>query len=60
MHAAGLELDQIVDVREEKGRVIIEPVRPRDYDLDELIRAITPENVHEPVDFGKPIGREVW
>jgi antitoxin MazE len=60
MQAAKLDLDQMVDVREEKGRIIIEPIRPRDYSLDELVGAITPQNVHEPVDFGRPVGKEAW
>ncbi len=28
--------------------------------LRELIRAITPENLHEETDWGKPRGREKW
>jgi antitoxin MazE len=59
MQAAKIDIDQVVDVREEMGRIIIEPVRRRDYDLNELIRAITPENVHEAADFGKPVGKEL-
>lgn len=58
MAAAGLKLDQAVDVREESGRVIIEPVTPVDYDLADLLAGITPENVHPEVDFGAPVGRE--
>ena len=34
MQAAKLDLDQFVDVREEKGRIIIEPVRRQEYNLD--------------------------
>jgi len=58
MAAAGLKLDQAVDVREESGRVIIEPVTAVDYDLADLLAGITPENVHPEVDFGAPVGRE--
>lgn len=28
--------------------------------LCDLLDGITPENVHEEIDFGPPIGREVW
>jgi antitoxin component of MazEF toxin-antitoxin module len=28
--------------------------------LDELVSRITPENRHEEIDFGPPVGREVW
>jgi len=34
-----------------------EPVR-QPYDLDELLKQITPENLHEGVDFGPPCGNE--
>lgn len=60
MQAAQLALDQIVEVREEHGRVVIEPVRERDYDLNDLLARITPENLHAPVEFGAPVGKEVW
>ncbi|MBP8939285.1 AbrB/MazE/SpoVT family DNA-binding domain-containing protein [Shinella sumterensis] len=58
MEAARLGLDNSVDVREEGGRIIIEPIREPVYDLDELLAGITPENIHEEMDFGAPVGRE--
>ncbi|WP_291366629.1 AbrB/MazE/SpoVT family DNA-binding domain-containing protein [Acetobacter sp. UBA5411] len=58
MKAAGLQVDQAVDVREEAGRIIIEPVEKPDYDLADLLAGITPENIHEEVDFGAPVGKE--
>jgi antitoxin MazE len=60
MQAARLEIDQTVDVREEEGRIVIEPVRGEDEDLASLVARITPENLHEPVDFGRPVGKDVW
>ncbi|SDP83224.1 AbrB/MazE/SpoVT family DNA-binding domain-containing protein [Phyllobacterium sp. OV277] len=58
MAAARLELDTLVDVREEEGLIIIEPVRQVEYDLDQLIEGITPENIHSEADFGDPVGKE--
>ncbi|HEY5047328.1 MAG TPA: AbrB/MazE/SpoVT family DNA-binding domain-containing protein [Rhizomicrobium sp.] len=58
MQAAKVCLDQAVDIREERGRIIIEPVRTPAFDLDELVAGITDENRHGEVDFGKPVGRE--
>jgi antitoxin MazE len=46
MAAANLQLDQAVDVREEDGRIIIEPIRPAAYDLAALLAGITDENRH--------------
>jgi antitoxin MazE len=60
MQAAKLRLDQPVDVREEAGRVVIEAIKPPVYDLDALLDGITPENLHEPVESGPPIGKEAW
>jgi len=59
MVAAGLTVNQQVDLREEGGRIIIEPMRPT-YTLEELVGGITDENRHEETDFGEPMGREVW
>lgn len=60
LEAAQVRLDQPVDVREEGGRIVIEPLRPVRYDIDRLIAEITDENRHDPVDMGRPVGREVW
>jgi antitoxin MazE len=38
MKAVELDLDEIVDVREEEGRIIIEPVRQKAYDLHALLK----------------------
>lgn len=60
MAAARIELDHPVDVREENGCIIIEPLRQREYDLDELLAAITADNVHDEVDFGSAVGQEAF
>lgn len=55
---AGVEIDQQVEVREEGGRIVIEPTRPKQFTLRELVDAIRPENLHGAVDTGAPVGRE--
>jgi len=60
MAAAELNINQVIDVREEAGRIIIEPVKTPVYDLDELIDQMTPETFHDEIDFGPAIGQEVW
>jgi len=57
--ATGLKIDQAVDVREEAGRVVIEPVTTKDYDLAVRLAGITPENIHKEVDFGATVGQEL-
>ncbi|HEY4923361.1 MAG TPA: AbrB/MazE/SpoVT family DNA-binding domain-containing protein [Roseiarcus sp.] len=58
MAAARLTLDASVDVREEGGRIIVEPIRAPTYELDRLLDAITAENLHSEIDFGEPMGKE--
>jgi antitoxin MazE len=60
MAAASLHLDQSVDVREEAGRIIIEPIHRPIYDLDRLLDEMTPDNFPEDEDFGAPVGGEAW
>ena len=60
MAAARLHLDETVEVREHKGRIIIEPIGERKVDLKGLVGAITPANLHQPCDFGGPKGKEIW
>jgi antitoxin MazE len=60
MQATDLDLDEVVDVRAESGRIVIEPVRQKTYDIDELLKGITSKNLHKAVDFGAPQGNEVW
>ena len=52
MEAANLRLDEAVDVREEGGRIVIEPVRGG-YDIAQLVAGITPNNLHAEEDFSE-------
>ena len=60
MQAAHLNLDQVVDVKEENGRILIEPERSKVFSLKDLLDKITSANLHHPVDTGPAVGREVW
>ena len=60
MQATQIDLDEVVDVREEAGRIVIEPVRQKVYELDALLKGITSQNQHGPADFGAAVGNEVW
>jgi antitoxin MazE len=57
---AGLEIDQPVQIRQDRGRIIIEPVRRTQFDLADLLAGIRADNLHEPIDTASPVGREVW
>jgi len=51
-----------VEIRLDDNKLILSPVsdkKPK-YKLEELLSQITPENQQEYVDFGNPVGKEVW
>jgi antitoxin MazE len=58
MKAVRLGLDEAIDVREEGGQIVIKPIRTNKVDLAKLLTEITPENLHDGVDFGNPVGKE--
>jgi antitoxin MazE len=60
MKAARLNLDQAVEVREESGKVVIEPVQHKEYDLAKLVKGIKRRNRHKEIDFSGPVGKELW
>lgn len=60
MASAHLALDQHVEVREEQGRIVIEPVRRKEFKLDDLLGDITSDNLHSTIDTGAPVGKEFW
>ena len=60
MQAANLSLGRAVSVKEEHGRIVIEPERAKVFSLEDLVRGITSANLHCPIDTGSAVGREVW
>jgi antitoxin MazE len=58
--AAKLRSGDTLDLQVEgSGAVRIRKVR-REHTLQELVRRITPENRHTEIDWGKPVGKELW
>jgi len=60
MQATQLQLDEVVEVREDRGRIVIERVTPRRYELSELLKGITSKNQHQAIDSGPAVGGEIW
>lgn len=48
-----------VELAVSDGRLVVQPVNPK-LSLESLVASITPENCHDEVDWGKPVGNEVW
>ena len=61
-YAKDLELEEgmEVDVALVDGGILLRAPRSRRYSLDELVAAITPEDVHAETDWGEAAGRESW
>ena len=62
LQEAQINVGDEVNVSAQKGRIIVEPVtkvRGR-YDLKELVSKMPQEYQAEELDWGEPIGKEVW
>ncbi len=57
---AGVEAGSEVDLTVEDGQLIVTPLRRPKYRLRDLLRKVTPSNLHEGIDTGGPVGREGW
>ncbi len=57
---AGLDFGSKVEIVLEDGGLRLISVKEPRYTLEELVAQITPENRHEAVDWGPPVGKEVW
>ena len=55
-----LQVDDPVTIRAEDGKIVIEPVDSPEYSIEDLVAGITDQNRHGEVDFGPPVGNEVW
>lgn len=56
IEASCLQLDQLVEIQEEGGRITITPA----LTLEALVSGITDDNRHGEIDFGQPVGGESW
>ena len=55
-----IEQGSVVDLSLDKGRMIVEAAKEQEYSLEELLARVTRNNLHSEVDFGAPVGKEVW
>lgn len=55
-----LEQDTLVDITLQEGGLAIRPVTRSKPTLEDLLARVTDENLHQEVDFGAPVGKEVW
>lgn len=55
----GVRAGSPVDVTVERGALVVRPSSST-YRLDQLLEAVTPENLHSEMETGLPVGDEVW
>ena len=55
----GIKEGSEVTITSEHGWLVVKPAAPT-YKLDDLLRRITPKNLHRETDTGEPRGQEVW
>jgi antitoxin MazE len=48
-----------LELKTVEGKIVLEPAQ-REYHLEDMLAGITRRNLHAAVDFGAPVGREVW
>jgi antitoxin MazE len=57
---ANLKSESVVDVAVVNGDVIVHPTVSHSYSLEQLLAGVTENNLHQEVDFGSVVGKEVW
>jgi antitoxin MazE len=55
-----LKLNEMVDVIVDETKIIITPVKEKKYSLEDLLKGVSKANLHEEVDTGSPVGKEIW
>lgn len=56
----GVRDGSIVEITIKNGQLIVNPVRRKKCNLNDLVSKITSSNIHDEIDWGDPVGREVW
>ena len=59
MELAHLAIDQAVDIKVLRGKIVIERILPQKSRLNDLLTSITPENIHGEESFGPRVGKEL-
>lgn len=50
----------VVDVSAARGKLVVTPISESRLTLDQLLAGVTKENLHDEMDWGAAVGREVW
>ena len=53
-----LKNGSVVNINDNGNEIVIKPVQKKT--LKEMLEMINEQNVHEEIDWGKPVGKEAW
>lgn len=56
----GLSEDSLVEITTDGSTATVKAEANHPFSLEDLVKGITPDNVHSEVDWGAPIGKEIW
>ena len=56
----GLKDNTAVELRLDRGKLVLEPSEPSAPRLEELLRGVRKSNLHDEVDSGPAQGKEAW
>lgn len=54
-----LQENSEVDIALDGDRIVVSPAR-KEFRLADLVRSISPQNLHREISWGDSTGREVW
>jgi antitoxin MazE len=57
---SNIEQGSVVDLSLDNGRIIVEPANDKEYSFERLLAGVTWKNLHSEINFGKPVGKELW
>jgi len=60
IHGSQVKAGSMVDLTLADGKLILAPLRRFRYTIEELMAGVTGENIHGEIDWGPPVGKEIW
>ena len=57
---AAVKEGSVLEVSVSEGKLVAVPIRDEKLSLKQLLSKVNKKNLHNEVDFGPPVGREVW
>ncbi|MFC0181019.1 AbrB/MazE/SpoVT family DNA-binding domain-containing protein [Thorsellia kenyensis] len=60
MVAASLNIEDKFELKiNNSGQIILVPLKSKQFSLESLLSGITQENIHEKINLGSPVGKEL-